>query len=514
MIQLRTIIQHLEEIYQTVITQTCDENQLIHTPEILSIESSYDDAAIYIASSDTVNKVFSQSISAIDYSKFLILTDAAEDIPGQKIYMSKMPDEKDLLSCIRKFIRSETLIEQHCSALYRTLYHTRGLKEIVARAEEFLKHPISILDASYNFIQTSPMMQHIPYGLEHTQAKSFLTTKEVASLKRLRIEDEIYRNSRAFLSVSEDHPDENWIYCAIRIQNVMAGYVAVCLEAPVEASEYQLRLTTALADVCAIEMQKHDFFITRSGMKYENFLIDLLEGKFNDVNLISSRLELLDRKFGKFFCIVIFACNEPHDSNIFNQRQMSVLRQVYPNSMSVVYQDEIVLFINQEKPIVLNKDFTMPMQDFAERNRMKVSISQPFSDILRIKNYYGQAKNALDLGERMYPEDRLYFAMNLLPQYLFSNSDYIGLEVGIHHHLHQLHNYDKENHTDFIQTLRAYLANDRNATQTAEALHIHRSTFFYRIKKIEDLLDVSLTDSQLLFLYELSFKIWDYLSTR
>ena len=43
-------------------------------------------------------------------------------------------------------------------------------------------------------------------------------------------------------------------------------------------------------------------------------------------------------------------------------------------------------------------------------------------------------------------------------------------------------------------------------------MHIHRSTFFYRIKKIEELLDMSITDSDLLFLYELSFKIWDYLS--
>lgn len=408
----------------------------------------------------------------------------------------------------------ETMVALHSNELYRALNHSRGLKEIVAKAEEFLKHPISILDASYNFIQMSPMMEHISYGLGRTQSRSFLTAAEVASLKRLQIEDEIYKNRGAFLSVSEDHPDENWVYCAIRIQNVMAGYVAVCMEAPIEATEYELRITTALADVCAIEMQKHEFFVTRSGMKYENFLIDLLEGKFNDVNLISSRLELLDRRFGKFFCIVIFSCNEPHDSNIFNQRQMSVLRQVYPNSMSVVYQDAVVLFINQDKPILLNEDFTKPMADFAQRNRMKVSISQPFGDILQINNYYSQARNALELGEGMFPEDRIYFAMNLLPQYLFSNADRMGLYVGIHHHLHQLYDYDKENHTDFIQTLRAYLKNDRNATQTAEALHIHRSTFFYRIKKIEEILDISITDSQLLFLYELSFKIWDYLSVK
>jgi len=53
---------------------------------------------------------------------------------------------------------------------------------------------------------------------------------------------------------------------------------------------------------------------------------------------------------------------------------------------------------------------------------------------------------------------------------------------------------------------------DRSAAKAAEKLHLHRSTFFYRIKKLEELLDVDLNDSKLLFLYELSFKIWDYLS--
>ena len=98
-----------------------------------------------------------------------------------------------------------------------------------------------------------------------------------------------------------------------------------------------------------------------------------------------------------------------------------------------------------------------------------------------------------------------------MPEYLFSKCNYQELEVGIHYHIFQLQDYDKTYHTDFVETLRAYLDHDRNAAKTAEYLHIHRSTFFYRVKKIEELLEISISDSHLLFLYELSFKIWDYL---
>ena len=260
-------------------------------------------------------------------------------------------------------------------------------------------------------------------------------------------------------------------------------------------------------------MQKHDFFLARTGLKYENFIVDLLEGKFNDVNIISERLQLLDRKFGKYFCLIVMKCTEPHDSDLFNKRQISNLRHNYPGSMSVVYKDSIVLFLNQETPIKLDSKFTRRLREFAELNRMHVGISQPFADILKIQAFYIQAENALSMGEVASKDksELLFFADELFPTYLFQKCDYTGLEIGIHYHIHHLQGYDNEFHTEFIPTLRAYLDNDRNATKAAEALHIHRSTFFYRVKKIEDLLDISFSDSRLMFLYELSFKVWDYL---
>ena len=418
----------------------------------------------------------------------------------------------ELYSIIRDLLDGEAKLNEQVNQMYRMLSVTGGLKAVIEAAEEYLQYPVSVLDASYNMIETSPKMRTLGYGMKKVQSRMVLDEAEIESLKRLQIERKIYENQRAFVVDTEDHPDSQWIFCAIRIQNVMAGYVAVCLPRGVEAKGSDLRFTTALAGVCSVEMQKHDFFVTRTGMKYENFLIELLEGRFDSVNMISSRLELLDRKFCRFFCIAVFRCGEPHNSDLFNKSQMSTLRAVYPNSMSVVYKDAIVLFLNQDEPILLNDKQLSPLDEFAQRNRMKVGISQPFSDILKINIYYQQANNVLEIGELHAPQLTCYPATELLPHYLFSNCSYTELEVGIHHHIFWLQDYDERYHTEFIETLRTYLECDRSAAKAAEKLHLHRSTFFYRIKKLEELLDVDLNDSNLLFLYELSFKIWDYLS--
>jgi len=419
---------------------------------------------------------------------------------------------EDLYPVIRDLLDSEARLSHRINRMYQMLSVTGGLKAVIEAAEEYLQYPISVLDASYNMIETSPQMKKLKYGLKKVQSRIVLDEAEIESLKRLHIERKIYENQQAFVVDTEDHPDNQWIFCAIRIQNVMAGYVAVCIPKDARVTDDDLRFTTALAGVCSVEMQKHDFFVTRTGMKYENFLIELLEGRFDSVNMISSRLELLDRKFCRFFCIAVFRCGEPHNSDLFNKSQMSTLRAVYPNSMSVVYKDAIVLFLNQDEPILLNEKQLNPLEEFAQRNRMKVGISQPFSDILKINIYYQQANNVLGIGELHEPSRTCYPATELLPHYLFSSCSYTELEVGIHHHIFWLQDYDERYHTDFIETLRTYLECDRSAAKAAEKLHLHRSTFFYRIKKLEELLDVDLNDSKLLFLYELSFKIWDYLS--
>lgn len=503
MVRLSEIVQRVVEHFQVIVMDTYDTKLLIHRTEILSVETIYEENVLYLSDG-------SIRIEPPAGLNCCLMTAAETDAPIGLVHITRQPPLSELYGFINEFLKFEALIETQSNQLYHTLYRGRGLKDVVTLAEQFFHYPISVCDSSYNMIETSPLMQHMSYGLQHSQSRIYLSDHEVDSLRRNQVVDQIYRSPKAFGVRTVDHPDNQWIFCGIRIQNVMTGYVAVCM-GDTDATEYILRMTTILADICAIEMQKHDFFITRTGMKYENFLIDLLEGRFTDVNMISARLELLDRKFHKFFCLIVLSCTEPHDSDLFNKRQMTALRAAYPNSMSVVYKDAVVLFLNQKEPINLSPEFTKKLLEFSSLNHMKAGISQPFVDILKINAYYIQAVNALELGERAHPRDTLYFATKLLPQYLFRNSSETGLSVGIHYHIRHLQGYDGEFHTEFIPTLRAYLDNDRNATKAAAALHIHRSTFFYRIKKIEELLDITITDSRLLFLYELSFLIWDYL---
>ncbi len=416
------------------------------------------------------------------------------------------------MSEITAYPEDEIRLQYESNELYRLLHSESGPQGIVERAEELMGRAVALLDASYSMLAVSPMIRELPFGFESSDEGNFLSPREVESLRRLQIESEIYRHSQAFCIHTEDHPETNWIFCAIRIRHVMSGYVAVCLPDREEATDYQLRLTTVLAAVCAVEMQKHDYILSRSDLGYETFFGDLIEGRFHNLGMVESRFRMLNHRLGRFFCLAVLCFNEPHNSELFQERQMSILRRSYPDSLSIVYKNNIVLLLNQDHPVLLTPQLTGPLEQFAVRNQLKVIVSQPFADILKTGSFYEQTMHTLELADLSDPERHLYYSTEALPYYLFSKCSYAELEVGIHYHIFQLQDYDREYHTELIPSLRAYLDHDRNMTQAAEYLHVHRTTLFYRMKKIEELLDVDLTDGHLLFLYELSLKIWDYLS--
>ena len=60
--------------------------------------------------------------------------------------------------------------------------------------------------------------------------------------------------------------------------------------------------------------------------------------------------------------------------------------------------------------------------------------------------------------------------------------------------LSKLEEYDHANGTFLQETLLAYYMNGFNSAKTAEALFIHRNSLVYRLKKIEELLEIEISD--------------------
>lgn len=71
-------------------------------------------------------------------------------------------------------------------------------------------------------------------------------------------------------------------------------------------------------------------------------------------------------------------------------------------------------------------------------------------------------------------------------------------------------NYDRINTTNYVQTLRFYLADNCNASKTASRLYIHRHTLQKRLEKINDLCGINTDDYYARLYMSISLLFHDY----
>ena len=71
----------------------------------------------------------------------------------------------------------------------------------------------------------------------------------------------------------------------------------------------------------------------------------------------------------------------------------------------------------------------------------------------------------------------------------------------------QLEEYDEQNNAQLKSTLDIYLQTGRSIQRTTEKMHIHRSTLYSRLEKIQDLVNINFEDDEFCFYLQLSYYI-------
>lgn len=124
----------------------------------------------------------------------------------------------------------------------------------------------------------------------------------------------------------------------------------------------------------------------------------------------------------------------------------------------------------------------------------QVGVSLPFSNVTTMPLRRRQASFALVQGDN---KPGLFKCEDFALEYLLSRirvSD-DGLELR-HPAIILLKHYDEEHQADLGETLFQYLRLNHNLASTAEALHVHRNSLGYRLKRIKEICDTDLEDPE------------------
>ena len=151
------------------------------------------------------------------------------------------------------------------------------------------------------------------------------------------------------------------------------------------------------------------------------------------------------------------------------------------------------------------------IQDTLNRFEVVAGVSDIFLDLWQLRRYMDYAKRIA-----LFPDERsLQSHMLIQDEWKMAlffhdvNKALPDSQAYCATILTDILKYDQENSTEYAQTLRQYLLCGMSPTQTTQKMYLHKNTVLYRVRRLEELFGLHLSDMQLVYKLLISFSLLD-----
>lgn len=368
--------------------------------------------------------------------------------------------------------------------LIRGLLSNYPMPKMMEIMEKTLGHPALIIDMGFKIIDETPSVTD-DFRL-YVRNSVFLNESCIDLIKSNRIFKNIL--NRSYSSVLIQNPSfQHFIVASVKVTDMDVLMLAIFENGvPFESSDYE-RIKKA-SQLLAVQYQKADASIGGSRMSLPNhILFSLLGGEPVTREELVARIDYVPWvSHEKLYFMIIDAKD---DQTNMQPRLFSILpalRMFLPEEYCLTYQSRIISFLGTAQFENLYDAQRDEFEQFLQTHHLCCSISGAYADILDSRAYYLLAQNTLRAARRYkialayFPDMHFYILHDLI-------SGAYPVENFYHPIIKMLAEYDDENAAGLLETLDAYLSNKSDPELAAGKLFIHRSTLFFRIKKIREI---------------------------
>ena len=278
----------------------------------------------------------------------------------------------------------------------------------------------------------------------------------------------------------------------IKIDNIVEGYVVMqCKKG--EITEDRMKAMSIIQEACGLLLKGKSSESSMESVYLKTFVNELFHNR-----IVSQKQLDLWKRNSRFFPkppyrIITVNTNFSSEKNVLSYISKSFQR---------LFSDQLLLI--QDGVLYILQYSLLPERAQISSNELYIflckfnahcGVSNPFDNLLDIGDYKTQAIDAMRIGKMLDGHSRIHFYKDyylsaiLMPRINeMSQNNYISPIIT------PLQKYDKKHSTDFLDTLKVYIRNLCNTSDSAAELHLHRNSFLYRINKIEEITGVPLRE--------------------
>lgn len=329
------------------------------------------------------------------------------------------------------------------------------------------------------------------------------TPRQSADL--MRFLSEVESHDAPFRHISDGMSDHFW--CApVQMDGRRLGMVNV-IEFHCTLSQGRQDLLRIYSTYMAIRMRRTGYGIPTPDAAPQQLMADLMGSAIASRERLNTRLIAVDWRVSKHFRFFSLRAELPFLSEEQWRSILDRLDGLGLNGLKGLIGEKeahIGLLLTAETPARFDRAIEVVGQ-FCAMNRLRAGISDPYLDLLETPRYSRQAEVALELEKGLichYAKARYARMVRYLQGHPYG-------EDLLHPALTRLAALDRDEGSEYIPTLTALVWHTFNQLETAESLGIHRTTLAYRLRRIQELTDLNLSDPDQIFHVAVSLKLME-----
>ncbi|AFM02195.1 MULTISPECIES: CdaR family transcriptional regulator [Desulfitobacterium] len=386
--------------------------------------------------------------------------------------------------------------------LLNKLVHGGGLKELVDSTSHFVRREVMIASTSHRVLESSLTDEEFGQG-------KFFEVLPLNPPSPGRVQIQAGETRMDALAIELSHASKR------------LGFLYLCDPGPDEDNRLKVLIHQA-RNIFVLELQKEAELLDNSRNYQDAFLFDLLYGNIEDNNDIIARAKLWGWDLSLPHVVTVFELEDyesySQDHYLVTTLHDSIQSVVQPLDNAVILMEkneEVILALPIESGkrrdfkaylnMIINQVLAQTEERLAPRV-IRVGVGRRYEQPSELFRSYQEAKVAVKLSVLLKGKGpTVYFRELGVERILYSHDKQELLEF-YREMLAELESQDKQKN-ELTETLENYLTYHCDLKATANALFLHPNSLRYRLKRIEEILDMDLEDFDTRVSLVIAFKI-------
>ncbi|MCL1699471.1 helix-turn-helix domain-containing protein [Lysinibacillus sp. Bpr_S20] len=425
-------------------------------------------------------------------------------------------------------------IAQHGAAMIGNIYLYENEKQTQRKLQKLLQLQQKLVNETIQHDKFTEIAQLIS---EYLQSPIIICNRFLKTLAHSFADDQLgYQQllEKAMYFITQPSTQSHWlsIYTKDDMQYIrtyeildndgLVGYLMI--GHIVQIDEYtQLGIDICL-NILSIQFMKQKLIFRAKEQVKDGMINRLLSENFSDENDMMTYANVFNWNVyepHRMAIVKIKCARNAKGTIIENETARTAIEDLIKSRLKAYNKNFIYSSYEQTLVLIIKADEELKVSDFWEKfynymssivsmkdknNEMYLGISNFTNE--NLESYYKcymEAKQAVKIAETKQKEPIFFENLGsyLVLHELEKN---ISTKMYIHQYLGSL--LSLKNNKDLLTTLNYYLLNNGNLKETSEQLYIHRSTLQYRLQKIQQVLDIDLSNAETRFDLLLALKMY------